>query len=374
MKNTLSMFTQKNLNNKKYRGDLRVFLSVFSICLVFVACTPNEEERSKPDTSNIEIRPDVIFATSDDQPLFRYLESQGSVEPARDLTVQPRISGFIQSHRILEGRRVSKGDTLLTFTSDEWRLRLVEAQNTFEETQQKVNIERQLRSRDARGGVLSESEERNLEQQFGFQQAKLAVERAELEYSYTSVIAPFSGELHTKLNLSTGAYINAGTQLGQLLDHSLVRVRLDVLESELNGLQAGMDVEVSTPTGYITTGKVSTISPLIDRDRKTGQIIVEVNNNDRMLKTGMTVNGRILIESHQGKLRAPRSVLLERDGRQLVFKLNGEMVEWVYVEPQIITPEYVILNEESLEPGDLLAVDRHFALSHQQKVTVRVLD
>lgn len=374
MKNTLSMFTQKNLNNKKYRGDLRVFLSVFSICLVFVACTPKEEERSKPDTSNIEIRPDVIFATSDDQPLFRYLESQGSVEPARDLTVQPRISGFIQSHRILEGRRVSKGDTLLTFTSDEWRLRLVEAQNTFEETQQKVNIERQLRSRDARGGVLSESEERNLEQQFGFQQAKLAVERAELEYSYTSVIAPFSGELHTKLNLSTGAYINAGTQLGQLLDHSMVRVRLDVLESELNGLQAGMDVEVSTPTGYITTGKVSTISPLIDRDRKTGQIIVEVNNNDRMLKTGMTVNGRILIESHQGKLRAPRSVLLERDGRQLVFKLNGEMVEWVYVEPQIITPEYVILNEESLEPGDLLAVDRHFALSHQQKVTVRVLD
>lgn len=374
MKNTLSMFTQKNLNNKKYRGDLRVFLSVFSICLVFVACTPKEEERSKPDTSNIEIRPDVIFATSDDQPLFRYLESQGSVEPARDLTIQPRISGFIQSHRILEGRRVSKGDTLLTFTSDEWRLRLVEAQNTFEETQQKVNIERQLRSRDARGGVLSESEERNLEQQFGFQQAKLAVERAELEYSYTSVIAPFSGELHTKLNLSTGAYINAGTQLGQLLDHSMVRVRLDVLESELNGLQAGMDVEVSTPTGYITTGKVSTISPLIDRDRKTGQIIVEVNNNDRMLKTGMTVNGRILIESHQGKLRAPRSVLLERDGRQLVFKLNGEMVEWVYVEPQIITPEYVILNEESLEPGDLLAVDRHFALSHQQKVTVRVLD
>jgi RND family efflux transporter MFP subunit len=374
MKNTLSMFTQKNLNRTNYLGKLRVFLSVFSICLVFVACSSEEEDNPKPDTSNIEIRPDVIFATSDDLPLYRYLESQGSVEPARDLTIQPRISGFIQSHRILEGRRVNRGDTLLTFISDEWRLRLVEAQNTFDETQQKVNIERQLRSRDARGGVLSESEERNLEQQFGFQQAKLAVERAELEYSYTSVIAPFSGELHTKLNLSTGAYINAGNQLGQLLDHSKVRVRLDVLESELNGLQAGMDVEVSTPTGYKTTGKVSTISPLIDRDRKTGQIIVEVNNNDRMLKTGMTVNGRILIESHQGKLRAPRSVLLERDGRQLVFKLNGEMVEWVYVEPQIITPEYVILNEESLEPGDLLAVDRHFALSHQQKVTVRVLD
>ena len=374
MKKTLTMFTKKNFlpsfNFVKFRG----LLTVLTFCFVFVACTADEEEKPKPDTSDIEIRPDVIFATSDDQPLYRYLESQGTVEPARDLTIQPRISGFIQSHRILEGRRVNRGDTLLTFIADEWRLRLEEAKNTFDETQQKLNIERQLRSRDARGGVLTEAEERNLEQQFGFQQAKLAVERAELEYSYTSVIAPFSGELHTKLNLSNGAYINAGKELGQLLDHSTVQIRLDVLESELNGLKAGMEVEVSTPTGYQTTGKVTTISPLIDRDRKTGQILVEVNNNERRLKTGMTVNGRILIESHQGKLRAPRSVLLERDGRQLVFKLNGDMVEWVYVEPQIITPEYVILNEESLEPGDLLAVDRHFALSHQQKVTVRVLD
>lgn len=368
------MFIPKNSKHMLTTGKFRVIMSVFSICLIFGACTPDEEDKPKPDTSNIEIRPDVIFATSDDLPLYRYLESQGTVEPARDLIIQPRISGFIQSHQIFEGRRVTKGDTLLTFISDEWRLRLVEARNTFNETEQKLNIERQLRSRDARGGILSDAEERNLEQQFGYQQAKLAIERAELEYSYTSVIAPFTGELHTKLNLSTGAYINAGTQLGQILDHSTVRIRLDVLESELNGLKAGMDVEVSTPTGYQTTGKVSTISPLIDRERKTGQIIVEVNNNNRMLKTGMTVNGRILIESHQGKLRAPRGVLLERDGRQLVFKLNGEMVEWVYVEPQIITPEYVILNEESLEPGDLLAVDRHFALSHQQKVNVRVLD
>lgn len=359
--------------NKQFGQKLWV-LSLLSVGLLFQGCSETEDEIEKPDTSSIEIRPDVIFASTSDEPLQVYLESQGTVEPARDLTIQPRISGFIDWHIITDGRRVQRGDTLLRFISDEWRLRLAEARNTLDEAAQKLEIEQQLRSRDVNRSVLTESEIRNLEQQFGLAQARLALERAELEHSYTVLIAPFDGVIHTTLNLSGGAYINAGTQLGQLLDHDKVRVRLDVLESELAKLRTGMNVQISTPTGFSTTGTISTISPLINRDRKTGQIIVEVSNEGQRLKTGMTVNGRIITEVHRGRLRAPRAALLERDGRMLVFKLNNDMVEWVYVEPAIITPEHIILNEETLNPGDMLAVDRHFALSHQQKVTVLVRD
>lgn len=358
----------------KHSKTMRSFIPLIVMVLLTVGCGSTEVEENPRAQSDIEIRPDVIFVASDSEPLFRYLESQGIVEPNRDLIIQPRISGFIDWHRIADGARVQQGDTLLRFISDEWRLRLDEARNNYVDAEQKLNIERELRRRDIRGGVLSENDERNLQQQFGYLQAKLAMERAELEFSYSSVIAPFSGEIHTVLNLSEGAYINAGTNLGQILDHQRVKIRLDVLESELARLRVGMDVQISSPSGYRATGKVSTISPIINRERKTGQIIVEVDNNSRALKTGMTVTGRILTETHRGKLRAPRGVLLERDGRTLVFKLNNDMVEWVYVVPQIITPEYVILNEDALEPGDMLAVDRHFALSHQQKVNVRIMD
>lgn len=359
------LFSQKTL-----------ILSVLSLGIMINACSEPEEEIEKPDTSSIEIRPDVIFSSTSDEPLQVFLESQGTVEPARDLTIQPRISGFVDWHRITDGRRVEKGDTLLLFIADEWRLRLAEAKNMLDEAAQKLEIEQQLRSRDPNRNPLTDAEIRNLEQQFGLAQARLALERAELEYSYTALTAPYDGVIHTTLNLSSGAYINAGTQLGQLLDHNRVRVKLDVLESELAKLRTGMDVQISTPTGYSTTGRVSTISPLINRERKTGQIIVEVSNEQQRLKTGMTVNGRIITEVHTGRLRAPRAALLERDGRTLVFKLNEneDWVEWVYVEPAIVTPEHIILNEDVLNPGDMLAVDRHFALSHQQKVNVLVRD
>lgn len=372
MKNHNQMKKLKHLLNTS--KQMKRIIPVLIMAIVISGCGSTEEDETPKAQSDIEIRPDVIFVVSDSEPLYRYLESQGIVEPNRDLIIQPRISGFIDWHRLGDGVQVQQGDTLLKFISDEWQLRLAEARNNYLDAEQKLNIERDLRRRDLRGGVLSENDERNLQQQFGYLQAKLAQDRAELELSYTSVIAPFSGVIHTTLNLSEGAYINAGTHLGQILDHRRVKIRLDVLESELARLRIGMDVQISSPSGYRATGKVTTISPLVNRERKTGQIIVEVDNRDQALKTGMTVTGRIQTETHRGKLRAPRGVLLERDGRTLVFKLNGDMVEWVYVEPQIVTPEHVILNEDALSPGDLLAVDRHFALSHQQKINVRIID
>ncbi len=353
-------------------------LLLFAITVSTVALTSGcsddskaEEARTRPE--GIEIRPDVIFARADAEPLYRYLESQGVVEPQHDLEIVPRISGFVAWHQITEGRRVQRGDTLLRIVDDEWKLRLAEAENVYIKAEQEYRIEKELRSRDSRGNTLSERDERILQQQTGYLQAKAALDRAILDVTYTAIVAPFSGEIHTTLNLSNGAYIGAGTRLGQLLDHRRVRVRLDVLESELGRVRPGMDVQITTPSGERLTGRLSTISPLVSRERKTGQIIVEVDNTAQKLKSGMTVNGRILTETHTGRVRVPRGVLLERDGRSLVFKLNDDMVEWVYVTPAVITPEYIILNEENFEPGDLLAVDRHFALSHQQKVNVRVL-
>jgi hypothetical protein len=87
----------------------------------------------------------------------------------------------------------------------------------------------------------------------------------------------------------------------------------------------------------------------------------------------MTVEGRIATESYTGQARIPRSAILERDGgRTLVFKLNNDVVEWIYVDPVHETSEWAIVNHEDITPGDTLAVDRHFALSHLQPVRPRM--
>ena len=115
-------------------------------------------------------------------------------------------------------------------------------------------------------------------------------------------------------------------------------------------------------------GKIIAISPEIDQTTKTGQVIAEVENPQAELKPGMTVEGRVFVRSEASKVRMPREALLERDGRTLVFKLNHNEAEWVYVTPVAMTTEWVLIDNPDINPGDTLAVDKHFSISHQQKV------
>ncbi|MAO65910.1 MAG: efflux transporter periplasmic adaptor subunit [Balneola sp.] len=333
---------------------------------LFTACKSEEDTPEAPDADSVEIRPEVVFDVVDDEPLNFYIESRGVVEPLQRIQITPRIGGFVEEHNIEEGRLVEKGDILLKLDDEEWVNQERSAYNEYRSAKNEYEIEARFRNSN---GDAENQNESLLRITTGLAEAELAWERAKLNLSYTTIKAPFDGRISTQQVVSSGAYVSAGADLGALIDAATARIRFDVLESEIDNLAEGMSVQVFGPGGTEYEGAIIAISPEVNPDTKTGQVLVEVENNDYDLKTGMTVDGRVFVRSRESKVRMPREALLERDGRTLVFRLlNNEEVEWIYVTPVAMNSEHVLIDHEDINPGDTLAVDQHFSISHQQKV------
>lgn len=349
--------------SKENTGALQATLSLL-VLILGSACLSREPEMETPEVDSIEILPEVVFAVVDDEPLNFYIESRGVVEPIQKIQITPRISGFVESHQIEDGKQVRKGEVLIQFNRDEWEYAKEEAYNQYLKAKAEYDVEMRLRGE--RGSTNGEAEGYRITT--GLADAELAYERAKLNLSYTTMLAPFTGIISTKEIISNGAYISAGKELGALLDVTKVRIRFDVLETEITKLKEGMNIELKGPAKHSYQGTIVAVAPEIDIKTKTGQVIAQVNNSDNSLKPGMTVEGKIFVESKSAKVRMPRAALLERDGRTLVFKLNHDEVEWIYVTPQAMTTEWILIDHPNINPGDTLAIDKHFSISHLQKV------
>jgi membrane fusion protein, multidrug efflux system len=318
----------------------------------------------------VEVRPEMIFDLADNKSVDFTFEAQGIVKPMHELPIQMRVGGYLVSHKVADGYRVRKSDVIVELDQTEFDLNVAEAEATLDKALRNYEIEK--RSREQRGLGLNEAQDRQLKNQYGVTNAELALERSRLNASYTRFTAPFDGYVSTQEILTEGMMISSGTSYGIIVDQAEVSVRLEVLAVEINRVKTGMRVEIDVPGSGAINCSVASVSPIVDDKSRTGQVTARCSNSSALLKRGMTVNGRIRVDSVQGKARVPRAAVLDRDQRKVVFKLKNDRLEWIYVEPLALTAEWAIINHDQINPGDTIAVDRHFTASHDLKVTPRM--
>ena len=190
--------------------------------------------------------------------------------------------------------------------------------------------------------------------------ARHAVEETVLTAPFDGVVANLTGKVFNRPDNSKPFC----TLIGNGMD-----VTFRILEGELPLMKVGDGIMVSpysSDTEY--RGKVTEINPVVDEN---GMVTVNAAvEQGRGLYDGMNV--KISVQKSLGRqLVVPKSAVVLRSGRQVVFTLNekGDKALWNYVHTGLENMgEYTIV--DGLEEGMRVIVSGNVSLAHEAPVKV----
>lgn len=208
----------------------------------------------------------------------------------------------------------------------------------------------------------------------GYDQTMAQYELSKRETEHATLVAPFDGIV---ANLFAKPYNPASTSetFCTLIDPTGMEVDFTVLESELALIRMG-DQVVITPYagGNAFEGKVSEINPLVDTN---GMVKVKASvNGQGKLFSGMNV--RVSVRRSLGEqLVIPKTAVVLRSGRQVVFTLKKGKAIWNYVLTGLENATECIVSDKSqpgvtdgLLEGDTVIITGNLNLAHEAEVVV----
>ncbi|MGN0048794.1 MAG: efflux RND transporter periplasmic adaptor subunit [Bacteroides sp.] len=199
-----------------------------------------------------------------------------------------------------------------------------------------------------------------------YDQYKAQYELAQYEEEHATLKAPMDGVV---ANLFAKPYNAPSTTepFCTIVSTQGMEVDFTVLESELPLLKKDDKVQVTPYAAGAARceGRISEINPLVD---EKGMVRVKATLQGRNgLFSGMNV--RISVKrSMADQLVIPKSAVVLRSGKQVVFTLKEGKAWWNYVHTGLENADSYTLTGDDLKEGDEVIVTGNVNLAHEAKV------
>ena len=194
----------------------------------------------------------------------------------------------------------------------------------------------------------------------GYDQSLAQYELAAYEEEHATLVAPFDGVV---ANLFSKPFNEASTSEAfcSIIGTQGMEVDFTVLES---------DKVIVTPysdAGFRQEGRITQINPLVD-DKGMVKVKAAVNGKGRLF-SGMNVRVNVH-RSLGGQLVIPKSAVVLRSGKQVVFTLKDGKAQWNYVQTGLENAESYSMADDALKEGDTVIVTGNVNLAHEASVKV----
>lgn len=308
--------------------------------------------------------------------LWIAVSAVGQAAWVRGATIVSEVDAVVQTLPVRENSAVGAGDILLQADTAEYALAVARARADLVNAQARYQ-EMTLNDDEITDPQVREARARITRARSGLIQAEVALRQAELNLERTTVRAPFEGRV-ADLRVVEGQRVSPGAELMTIVDLDPIKVEAQVLDPELGFLTEGRRATVTFAAfpGETFTGRIATINPLVDPRNRTARVTVLLSNPRGRIKPGMYARVSLEAQSFPDRILVPRSAILEKDRRTMLFVFEDGRAKWRYVTTGLENDELVeiVASEETsmVEPGEIVLVDNHFYIVHD--APVRLVD
>lgn len=338
--------------------------------IIFFALINNKDLEAKL----LDVQPGTIAKT---------FTEEGLVKSAEEFPLYTTYGGTIKELHIQEGKKVEKGDLLLTFDTAELHFQLQQLQGQLKSIQSQQELELAKLELDklkqlVEIGAISQKEYedalKTAESDYypgQIQALQAQIDATQHKLKQSSIYAPVTGII-SQLPLKEGMVITPGTQLFTIYQSDEYLIVVYVLTEDAARIQPGTEVKLiqdNKDEDLIFKGVIETIAPAAEEKMSAlglleQRIKLEIRpvfperelSKNLLLKPGFALDVQFTLDKQENKLIVPKTALFAYQDGEALWVIRNNTAQIQPVETGFANEQDIVI-EKGLKAGDQVLLD-----------------
>lgn len=294
--------------------------------------------------------------------------SSSTVEAERQVEIYSRVTGIVTELNVEEGDRVRKGELLCVLEDEELTLNEAKAKAEVEKLAKDLELTKSLLSQ----GVSTEKDLINL--QHDLDQAQINWRQAKANLEYSRIKATIDGIIYER-SVQLGRKITPNEKLFSLFDPGSLVIHVYIPENDyfrkISGRTDTVTAQITSDSlpGEEFNGSILRVAPVVDPATNTLKITLTYKDPRGILKPGMYVKVRLVVDTHENAVLIPKSAILFDNNIQYVFVVRDGKAVRVPLDIGY-TESMFVESKQGIEPGEKVVVVGQSGLKDDMKVHI----
>ena len=317
-----------------------------------------EETTSKKET--LKVKNEVYQKT---------INTTGRMYAFEKVDIYSEVSGVLESNsiRFKEGKKYSKGETLLSINSEVYenslksqksgflnQLTLILPDLKFDFPEEYAKWDKYLREFKIENPISNLPKIESERETFYLASNNIFklyydIKSMEATFNKYKIEAPFNGVV-TEANINPGSLVMNGQKLGEFINTSLFEMEAAVSLSEVNLMKIGTEVNLhAIGSKNVIKGNLARINDKIDSETQSVKVFIQ--SNDKSIKDGMFLSAELIINSETSVVQLPKDAI--NNNKVKIQKAEAE--DEIEVEIYDRNEEYVFV--KGLDDNSLVIIE-----------------